>query len=142
MSVAWTFVTVLVIFAILIGAGNPASLAFRKAMAGTLTDQDIARLPLSQHAKEAHRGQTITAPIIQELLMKGWCSPKRVYLGCKDEKVLFACKVSPQNSSWAMVVIGKRGWKPVIVTAYAVAPQRLDATAVKAGCKLPGLLLP
>jgi len=142
MSIPFTFVTILVVFAILISIGNPTYMALRKALAGTLTDQDVARLPLSQHAKESHLGQTVTAPIVQELLLKGYCSPKRLYVGCKDGKAIFACKVNPQNSLWAMVVIGTRGWRPVIVTAHAIEPERLDPTAVKAGCKLPGLVMP
>lgn len=142
MSAPLTFLSVLLIFAVLISLGNPTYLALRKALTGTLTDQDIARLPLSQHAAESHQGQKVTAPIVQELLLMGYCSPKRLWVGCRDGKALFACKVSSQSNLWAMIVIGTRGWRPVVLTAYAIEPRRLDPVAVKSGCKLPGVILP
>jgi len=143
MSIPFTIVTVLVVFAILIGAGNPGYLAYRKALSGLLSEQDIAKLPLDSHAIEGHREQKYTAEIIQDLLLKGFCSPKRVYTGCsQNTRVLFACKANSQSSLWAVLVILFPSWKPRILTGYAIEGRRLDTSAQSHGCKLPGLFMP
>jgi hypothetical protein len=144
MSVGYSFVTVLIIFAVLVSIGNPSSIALQKAMQGKLTDADVAKLPLTWHAKMFHQADYYTAEIIQELLLKGFCSPKRMYLNCAEHKVLFACKPSraSRTRTWALLVIGLAGWQPAIITGYAVDERKLDATALKNSCSIPGIALP
>jgi len=144
MSLAYAFVTVLIIFAVLLAIGVPASTALRQAMQGKLTDKDIAQLPLSDHARMSHQADLYSAEIIQELILKGFCSPKRVYLNCAKHRVVFACKPfrASATRTWALLVIGLAGWQPAIVTGYAVDERKLDATAFKNGCSVPGVALP
>ncbi len=143
MSIPVTIVTVLIVFAILIAAGNPGYQAYRKALSGLLSEQDIAKLPLDPHAVDGHRGQKYTAEIIQDLLLKGFCSPKKVYTGCsQNTRMLFACKATPQSSLWAVLVILFPNWKPRILSGYAIEGRRLDQSALSHGCKVPGLVMP
>jgi len=141
-------VNMLVIFALLIASGYAPYAALSKARIGTLTEQDLrnldaAGLPLSDHASGSHAGQKCTAETIQKMLRMGVCSPKVYYTGCSDKRVLLGCKASVNGSLWALLVIGFKDWyHPVIVTGYALERTRLDATATRNGCKLPGLYMP
>jgi len=141
-------VNLLVIFALLIAAGYAPMTAAAKARTGTLTDQDLrnldaAGLPLTDHALQGHAGQKYTAEIIQQMLRMGVCSPKVYYTGCSNRRILLGCKASTNGSLWALLVIGFKDWyHPVIVSGYALERSRLDATAIKNGCQLPGLYIP
>ena len=125
----------LVLFALLLTLGYSPYSAFTRARAGLLTDKDISGLALTDHARLSHTSQYYTAAVIQELVEKGYCSPKRIYQPCKDYKAVFACKPmrAQKTNTWAVLIVGLSGWKPKIVTGYAMDESRLPAFATKNG---------
>jgi hypothetical protein len=143
MQIVTVFLSMLVIFALLVGLGFSTYIAMHYATDGQLTPDEIAGLPFSSHAMRSHAEQYLNAPSIQTLMNKGVCSPKVLFFGCSRQTVLFACKAVPDKDLYGVLVIGLRdNWSPVIVTGFAVHSRYLERTARNKGCKLPGVWMP
>lgn len=147
MSLSYPITVFAVVFCLLLGSGMPASAALYHAARPQNWGKVLGRLPLSDHAITGHPGQNVNAVLIQLWLSHDACYPRKFYVGCnRGTRVLFACKVTPASSIWAVLSLGVPYGKGIedsrIITGYGVAENRLDKTALSHGCYVPAIDMP
>ena len=91
---------------------------------------DLADLPLTAHARNAHNGQAWTAEAIMAAMTGGGCHPVIVYF-CADE-VRYFCPDPGRPGNYLGLIVGRT--QQVVITGWTARMSYWMSAAVRDGC--------